>query len=38
MTISPIKVEMETLGEVQRKLKIEVTSGEVTQEVDRAYR
>jgi len=38
MTESALKVEMENLSEVKRKLKIEVPSTEVTQEVDRAYR
>jgi trigger factor len=38
MTDSALKVEMENLSEVKRKLKIEVPSTEVTQEVDRAYR
>lgn len=38
MTESSLKVEMENLSEVKRKLKIEVPSTEVTQEVDRAYR
>jgi len=38
MTESALKVEIENLSEVQRKLKIEVPSTEVTQEVDRAYR
>ena len=33
-----MKVEIENLSEVKRKLKIEVPSNEVTQEVDRAYR
>jgi trigger factor len=38
MTESALKVEMENLSEVKRKLKVEVPSTEVTQEVDRAYR
>ena len=38
MTESALKVEMENLSEVKRKLTIEVPSTEVTQEVDRAYR
>lgn len=38
MTESAVKVEMEDLGAVKRKLRIEVPSAEVTQEVDRAYR
>jgi trigger factor len=38
MTETAMKVEMENLSEVKRKLKIEVPSTEVTQEVDRAYR
>ena len=38
MTESALKVEMENLSEVKRKLKIEVPSAEVTQAVDRAYR
>ena len=38
MTESALKVEIENLSEVKRKLKIEVPSAEVTQEVDRAYR
>ncbi|MFA4902244.1 MAG: trigger factor [Desulfobaccales bacterium] len=38
MTESAMKVEMENLSEVKRKLKIEVPSTEVTQEVERAYR
>jgi trigger factor len=38
MTESALKVEVENLSEVKRKLKIEVPSTEVTQEVDRAYR
>jgi len=38
MTESALKVEMENLSGVKRKLKIEVPSTEVTQEVDRAYR
>jgi trigger factor len=38
MTESALKVEIENLTEVKRKLKIEVPSTEVTQEVDRAYR
>lgn len=33
-----MKVEIESLSEVQRKLRIEVPSAEVAQEVDRAYR
>lgn len=38
MTESAVRVEMEDLGAVKRKLRIEVPSAEVTQEVDRAYR
>jgi trigger factor len=38
MTESAMKVEIENLSGVKRKLKIEVPSTEVTQEVDRAYR
>jgi trigger factor len=38
MTESVLKVEVENLSEVKRKIKIEVPSTEVTQEVDRAYR
>ncbi|OGP74101.1 MAG: trigger factor [Deltaproteobacteria bacterium RBG_13_58_19] len=38
MTERPIKVEVENLSEVKRKLEIVVPSAEVTQEVDRAYR
>ncbi len=38
MTETPIKVEMEDLGEVKRKLAIVVSKEEVDQEVDRAYR
>jgi trigger factor len=38
MTESALKVEIENLSEVKRKIKIEVPSTEVTQEVDRAYR
>jgi trigger factor len=38
MTESALKVEIENLSEVKRKLTIEVPSAEVTQEVDRAYR
>ena len=38
MTESAVKVEIENLSEVKRKLTIEVPSTEVTQEVDRAYR
>jgi trigger factor len=38
MSESALKVEIENLSEVKRKLKIEVPSTEVTQEVDRAYR
>jgi trigger factor len=37
MTESAMKVEMEDLSAVTRKLRIEVPSAEVTQEVDRAY-
>src|SRR4030042_1532755 len=33
----PMKVEIENLGEVKRKIMIEVPSAEVNQEVDRAY-
>jgi trigger factor len=38
MTESVMKVEIENLSGVKRKLKIEVPSTEVTQEMDRAYR
>jgi trigger factor len=38
MTENAIKVEIENLSEVKRKLSIEVPAAEVTQEVDRAYR
>jgi trigger factor len=38
MTESALKVELENLSQVKRKLTIEVPSAEVTQEVDRAYR
>lgn len=38
MTESALKVEMENLSEVKRKLTIEVPSTEVTQAMDRAYR
>jgi trigger factor len=38
MTESAIKVEVESLSEVKRKLLIEVPAGEVTEEVERAYR
>ncbi len=38
MTQSAVKVEIENLSEVKRKLRIEVPSSEVTEEVDRAYR
>lgn len=38
MTESAVKVEIENLSEVKRKLTIEVPSAEVTQEMDRAYR
>ena len=38
MTESAVRVEMEDLGAVKRKLRREVPSAEVTQEVDRAYR
>jgi trigger factor len=38
MSESALKVEIENLSEVKRKLKVEVPSTEVTQEVDRAYR
>jgi trigger factor len=38
MTQSAVKVEVENLSEVKRKLMIEVPSNEVTEEVDRAYR
>lgn len=37
MTESAVKVEVEDLSAVTRKLRIEVPSAEVTQEVDRAY-
>jgi trigger factor len=38
MTENALKVEIEHLNEVKRKLRIEVPSAEVTQEMDRAYR
>ncbi|MFZ5447831.1 MAG: trigger factor [Thermodesulfobacteriota bacterium] len=38
MTESALKVEMENLSQIKRRLKIEVPSTEVTQEMDRAYR
>jgi trigger factor len=38
MTENAMKVEIENLSEVKRKLTIQVPSAEVTQEVDRAYR
>ena len=38
MTENAVKVEIENLSEVKRKLSIEVPAAEVTQEVDRAYR
>src|SRR4030042_3755420 len=38
MTESAVKVELEDLGPVKRKLRIEVPAAEVTQEVERAYR
>ena len=38
MTQNAVKVEVENLSEVKRKLRIEVPSNEVTEEVDRAYR
>ncbi|MEW6660557.1 MAG: trigger factor [Thermodesulfobacteriota bacterium] len=38
MTESAVKVEVEDLNSVTRKLRIEVPAAEVTQEVDRAYR
>ena len=38
MTESALKVELENLSQVKRKLTIEVPAAEVTQEVDRAYR
>src|SRR4030043_569655 len=38
MTERALKVEMENLSQVKRKLTIEVPSDEVTQEGDRAYR
>jgi trigger factor len=38
MTQSAVKVEVENLSEVKRKLLIEVPSSEVSEEVDRAYR
>ncbi len=38
MTENAVKVEIENLSEVKRKLSIEVPASEVTQEVDRAYR
>jgi trigger factor len=38
MTENALKVEIENLSEVKRKVRIEVPSAEVAQEVDRAYR
>lgn len=38
MTQSAVKVEIENLSEVKRKLLIEVPASEVTEEVNRAYR
>jgi trigger factor len=38
MTESAVKVEIENLSEVKRKLLIEVPASEVTEEVNRAYR
>jgi len=38
LTGCPMKVEIETLNEVERRLRIEVASAEVDQEVERAYR
>lgn len=38
MTESAVKVEIENLSQVTRKVKIEVPSAQVTQEMDRAYR
>ena len=38
MTQNAVKVEVENLSEVKRKLRIEVPSNEVTEEVGRAYR
>jgi trigger factor len=38
MTESAMKVEIENISEVKRKLRIEVPSTEVAQEMDRAYR
>ena len=38
MTESAVKVEVEDLSAVTRKMRIEVPAAEVTQEVDRAYR
>ncbi len=38
MTVQPIKVEVENLSPIKRKLRIEVPSAEVAQEVDKAYR
>ncbi|MEW6386530.1 MAG: trigger factor [Thermodesulfobacteriota bacterium] len=38
MAECPIKVEVENLSDIKRKLEIVVPSAEVTQEVDRAYR
>lgn len=38
MTVSPMKVEVEEVSPVRRKLRIEIPAAEVTQEVERAYR
>ncbi len=38
MTQSAVKVEVEKLSEVKRKLMVDVPSNEVTEEMDRAYR
>jgi trigger factor len=38
MTEHALKVEIEDLSEIKRRVKIEVPAAEVTQEVDRAYR
>ncbi len=38
MTESAVKVEMENLSEVKRRLSIQVPLTEVAEEVDKAYR
>ena len=38
MTESAVRVEMENLSEVKRRLMIEVPISKVTEEVERAYR